>query len=139
MVKIFSYILISIVTIVIIYYLVMMLITKSIRNDMAATKEAILDTKHICPEGSHEVIERWSEVGYAWYCVKDNEKHGQWMAWEKQRLHIVGNYQYGKKHGRWTVYNDDGSIYRITEYDNGHVIRDNRPGSNKEKDWGHHN
>ncbi|MEK6538361.1 MAG: hypothetical protein AABZ46_04460 [Nitrospirota bacterium] len=119
--KILRNILIVIAIIVIVYYVLLILRTKLYRNYMAATKKAMLAVEFTCPEGGHEVIQRWGEAGYMRYCVKNNEKHGRSEAWEG-KLRIAGNYQHGKEHGRWTVYNEDGSIYRIIEYDSGKEI-----------------
>jgi hypothetical protein len=107
---------------IIVYYAGMMWRSSWIRNDMAATREAMLAVEHICPDGSQEVIERWAELGYSRSCMKDGKKNGKSVVWEGQKLHMEGNYQDGKGHGRWTVYKDDGSIYRIIEYDAGKEI-----------------
>ena len=95
---------------------------KWIRGDLAATKAAMLAVEHICPDGCQEVVERWSELGYARYCVKDGKRNGNFVAWEGQRLHLEGYYLDGEKHGRWTIYNTNGTIAKIIVYDNGKQV-----------------
>jgi antitoxin component YwqK of YwqJK toxin-antitoxin module len=106
------------------YYGLLISHAKIVQKEMTATKSVMLTEEHSCPDGAEEVIQRWSEVGYSRYCIKDGQKEGKSVAWEGQRLHIEGNYKNGKEEGLWKVYNDDGSVYRLTEYRDGIEVSD---------------
>jgi hypothetical protein len=110
---------------ILLYCAAMMWLNRWTYTDLAETKKAMLAVEHICPQGSQETVARWSELGYCRYCVdNDGRKTGRFVAWENQRLIIEGYYRDGRKDGRWTVYNDDGTIYRLSEYDHGTEISD---------------
>jgi hypothetical protein len=93
-------------------------------NLMKRTKIAMDKKEFVCAKVSRVVIEPWGERGYARYCVKDGKRHGTWEAWEKSRLVIQGNYYEGVEQGNWVWYREDGSVYRIREYRDGLLVRD---------------
>ena len=49
----------------------------------------------------------------------DGEKHGFWLRWWEtgQVAHVGGWLEMGELRGRWTFYNDDGTMARIAQWD----------------------
>ena len=91
---------------------------------MKKTLDLLQQYPLICPKGSESAIERWSKFGYSRYCVLNGNKHGPWEAWESQYKYIDGLYNNGKKDGKWTWHNKDGS-YRIVNYKEGLELNSN--------------
>jgi antitoxin component YwqK of YwqJK toxin-antitoxin module len=88
----------------------------------------MLKVEHPCPNGCKEIIEPWGGVdisGLMRFCAKNvessrrNVKHGKWVVWVNTKVRIDGFYNEGKKDGRLTYYNNDGSTLSIVEYRNG--------------------
>ncbi len=101
----------------------MILLRRALVNDMELTYRLITKTQFQCPDGMTESIERCGKAGYMRFCKKGEVSHGPWTAWESQYKNIEGEYKNGKQHGLWTVWNRDGSKYRIMEYREGTEIR----------------
>lgn len=71
-------------------------------RNIEATRLAILQVPHSCPDGADERLERWGSAGYSRSCIKDGVSEGHWMAWEGKQKVIEGNFHNGKEQGIWT-------------------------------------
>jgi hypothetical protein len=111
-----------------IYFGLVFGIAHSKHKQREATKIEMLKVEHPCPNGCKEIIEPWGGVdisGLMRFCAKNvessrrNVKHGKWVVWVNTKVRIDGFYNEGKKDGRLTYYNNDGSTLSIVEYRNG--------------------
>lgn len=92
-------------------------------NSLSYTKTAINNVDFRCMDGYEDTVERWGLLGYSRYCLKDGVRHGKWIAFENSKLVIEGNYELGKKEGKWIWYHSDGSIYRVIKYVEGLEVK----------------
>jgi hypothetical protein len=72
-----------------------------------------------CGDGQTESVEKWSRAGKARGCLKESERHGRWVFWEEGYVNLEGHYRNGAKHGPWTVFERDGSVYSRITFENG--------------------
>ncbi|MCK5455890.1 MAG: hypothetical protein KAI45_02110 [Melioribacteraceae bacterium] len=70
-----------------------------------------------CPPNTEITTRGWSKVGYMRYC--EPKKNGPWEAWSEGYKNIQGEYYNGKKHGKWTWFNSDGSTQSTITYEYG--------------------
>jgi len=82
-------------------------------------RKAILEFDFACDEGSTEKLERWGRQGYSRGCYRDGVAQGKTIYWEEGYLNLEGFFSQGKKHGLWTVYNTDGSVFVTITFDEG--------------------
>jgi hypothetical protein len=118
------------VTVAVIGYFAFMSYVSSQMSDIRQTTwEAMKISELQCPEGTELKTDGWSKSGYSRTCV--NLKHGKWEAWDQGYKNIDGNYNRGKKDGKWIWYHPNGKKYRVIEYDNGielsNVVISNEP------------
>ena len=92
-------------------------ITQQSKERANKNSEAMRISEFVCPEGTEEKWEYWSEGGNSRSCVPP--KHGKWEAWNNGYKNIDGYYEDGKEHGTWFFYNPDGSVKFQIEYDMG--------------------
>jgi 2-keto-3-deoxy-6-phosphogluconate aldolase len=87
-----------------------------ISQDMLATKKVMTVTAFSCQSSASIVIETWGPYGYARFCERGGLKNGNWEAWEKQKIAIVGHYADGMPSGKWTWFNKDGTVDKVHDY-----------------------
>jgi len=90
------------------------LMSWQLSNSHKYTWKAMNSTDFPCPPNTELTIHGWSKAGYMRYC--EPNKNGMWEAWSEGYLHIRGEYIDGKKYGKWTWFNQDGSIQSTTVY-----------------------
>jgi hypothetical protein len=97
---------------------------RSVRNDLRRTRLALERSEFSCPGQASQRIARWGEIGWARYCEYNGRPEGSWQAWEKQRVVIQGTYLEGEKHGTWTWYYPDGTVYGHKTFRHGEEVAD---------------
>ncbi len=96
-------------------------ISSELTTDAKSTWAAMSESKFSCPKGTEPSLDGWSKTGYSRTCI--NLKHGKWEAWDQGYKHIEGFYEHGNKHGTWSFFKEDGSIYQTVEYKNGQEVK----------------
>jgi len=112
-----KYIAYTIGTVSFLYLLVTNLFFGYVNTSARTNWENMQQSTFTCPRGTEVTYRGWSENGRLRYC--EPLKTGHWEAWMSGYKWVDGFYKNGKKHGQWTNYNNDGSVYQVTEYNNG--------------------
>ena len=111
------------------YFSFMTYVSSQMSDVRQDTWAAMKDSEMKCPDGTELKTDGWSKLGYSRTCI--NLKHGKWEAWDQGYKNIDGNYDRGKKHGRWIWYHSNGKVYRVIEYDNdtelSNMVMNNEP------------
>ena len=97
---------------------------RSVRAELEKSRIALERSELTCPDEGRPRIERWGEIGWSRYCEVSGQKDGPWQAWENQRLAIQGAYADAERHGTWTWFHSDGSVYRQKTYHHGEELSD---------------
>ena len=103
-------------------------VTQQSKERASKNTEAMKNSEFVCPEGTEEKWEYWSEGGNSRSCV--SPKHGKWEAWNNGYKHIDGYHEYGKKHGKWLFYKSNGAVKFEIEYDRGIEVSNTRESRN---------
>jgi hypothetical protein len=83
--------------------------------------DSVKEVEPVCGGGSVPVVEKWGKTGHARGCSKGPNREGRWVFWEAGYTNLEGFYEDGRKHGSWTVYNGDGTVFAVILFDNGRV------------------
>jgi hypothetical protein len=72
-----------------------------------------------CDKNSEEISEKWGKTGQARGCFDGPTRQGMWAFRDEGYLNLEGFYENGRKHGTWTVFNQDGTVFARIYFDNG--------------------
>ena len=117
-----SVVVIPVVAILAAYWYLTIRVANSMLHDIELTRSAMDQSPLGCPISHEMLTKRWSKIGWSRSCAIEGKEDGLWEAWERGRLVIAGSHRCGQRHGEWTWFHNDGSIFRVIEYRNGEEL-----------------
>ena len=84
--------------------------------------KAMLEEDLKCPENSISEISRWGGIDENGWSHSCKMRHGKYHVWRGNVLAIEGQYNQGKKVGKWLYRGKNGELTKTITYEDGKMV-----------------